>query len=308
MVSFRFAALGVFAASVCAVPVTAGAQDNDLPIVLPPSSPWNMEYADESCRLARLFGEGEDRIAFYVERYEPGDNFFLLAAGAPLKKGWRGKSIFAFGPDGYEKEIDGPDGTFGQYDPAIFSSGMYLRPTAATYESSPGKDLEAWATSQDTFGQSLSPAAEESIEWIDITRSNKRTVRLQLGPMKAPMAAVRACTDQLLTLWGIDIDAHRTMTRAATPKSRPDRWMDSDDYPTDLLRKGAQGLVQFRLTVGKDGRATDCTIQRSTRPEGFDDAVCKAFLRKAEFQPALDADGKPIVSYWRNAVRFNMGR
>ena len=40
--------------------------------------------------------------------------------------------------------------------------------------------------------------------------------------------------------------------------------------------------------------------------KGFDDAVCAAMMKRARFDPALDKDAKPIKSYWRTSVRFQM--
>jgi TonB family protein len=62
--------------------------------------------------------------------------------------------------------------------------------------------------------------------------------------------------------------------------------------------------VHFRLSVDARGKVSDCHIQRSTRPEGFDEAVCEVLMHRARFKPALDAEGKPMASYYINTVRF----
>lgn len=284
----------------------------DEPQILDPASTWQLDYADDSCRLARIFGSKEERSVFYIERYDPGDSFFMLVAGKPFDGRKRATPVFRFGPNGRELKHEAVRGNFGEFEPALMVSGMSLIKTddsedprsfgeRATY------DADEAATETDILGQDLTPDQEDSIEWLEVEQGS-RIIRLDLGRMGKPMAELRNCTDELLTHWGIDLDAHRGLTRAAAPASNPGRWMKSSDYPTGLLRKGAQGLVQFRLSVDEQGKATQCHIQKSTRPVGFDEVVCKKLMQRAEFTPALGADGKPIASYWRSAVRFTIPR
>jgi len=292
------------------LPGVASADEDEDPLVLAPSSQWHLHYADDSCRMIRLFGEGDDEFAFVFERYEPGDSFFMLVGGKPLRTSQHLDTIFRFGPDGYE--YDGPlqDGEFGDHSPALMVGGMYLfaPPDADIEHPSDNEqfDLESIAQDTDVFGQEFSAAQEATISWLEIRQGRARPIRLKLGSMGPPMEAMRKCTDELLTHWGIDLEAHRGLTRAVVPKESPARWVQSRDYPRNLLSSGAQGLVQFRLSVGADGKPTQCHIQQSTRPEGFDKAVCDALMRRARFEPALDAQGRPIASYWRSRVRFEI--
>lgn len=309
--AFRISASVVAAVTLACSHNIAFAKDDEAPLVLEPSSHWNLDYADDSCRLARIFGEGDDKVAFYIERYEPGDRFFLMVAGEPLNGSTRANAKFSFGPNGKEREGTGEMGAFGAYAPALFESNMALMPLSddnEDYNALKSFDAEEIAADTDVLGQELSSAQEASIEWLDIQRRSKRAVRLALGSMGEPMNAMRTCSQQLLTDWGIDVDAHKGLTRRVTPTRNPGRWMSPSDYPTGLLRKGMQGLVQVRISVGTDGKPTQCHIQKSTRPQGFDDAVCDALMRKARFDPALDKDGKPLASYWRTSVRFDIPR
>lgn len=306
--AFRISASVVAAVTLACSHNIAFAKDDEAPLVLEPSSHWNLDYADDSCRLARIFGEGDDKVAFYIERYEPGDRFFLMVAGKALEGNRRANAEFSFGPGGKTREGEGETGTFGEYDPALFEGAMALMPLSDDKDddSYRGFNAEEFAADTNVLGQELLPDQEAAIEWLQISRGSKQPVRLALGSMGQPMSAMRACTDELLTSWGVDIAAHGSLTRRATPTRSPSRWMSTSDYPTELLRKGMQGLVQVRLSVGADGQPTQCHIQRSTRPEGFDTAVCAALMRKARFDPALDAGGRPIASFWRTSVRFDI--
>lgn len=286
----------------------ASARDK-APLVLEPTSQWHLDYADDSCRMVRIFGEGDNKSVFLIERYEPGDSFFLLVAGEPLKASRYADAALRFGPEGHEWEGPIQPADFGEYSPAVMANGMFLVTPPGLHKKGKEKDSdleEEEAQAPDVFGQRISPEQEAVISWLEVRRERRRPVRLELGSMEKPMAAMRQCTDELLTHWGIDLEAHRGLSRAATPATDYTRWVRSSDYPVGLIHQGAQGIVQFRLSVGADGQPTQCHIQKSTRPEGFDKAVCKALMRRARFEPAQDADGQPIASYWRNTVHFIM--
>lgn len=300
-------------------PGVVSADDEEEPVILEPTSQWHMEYADDSCRLLRTFGEGDDRTVFFIERYEPGDPFFMLVATDALRSpsaalGLTRQSVrrrvdpvFRFGPFGYEHDGPSPEGTLGELTAAMVSGMRLIAPLDADAEDEKGAfDPEEDAQDTDIFGQEISATQEAAISWLELRQGSSRPVRLALGSMGAPMAAMRKCTDELLTHWGIDLEAHRGLTRAVAPKSNPGEWVRSSDYPYDLMLEGAQGLVQFRLSVDADGAPTQCHIQQSSRPEGFDKAVCDALMRRAQFEPALGANGEPIASYWRSTVRFVM--
>lgn len=288
-------------------PGIASADEGEDPFVLTPSSKWHVNYADDSCRLVRSFGEEEDALVFFAERYEPGDSFFMVVAGNPLDAGRFADTVFRFGPDGYEYDGPSQTGDLGEYSPAVMVSQMLLIAHPDIVEEAEKYDdfdLEKWTQEADVFGQTISAEQEAAISWLEIRRGQERPIRLELGSMGPPMAALRKCTEELLTHWGIDLETHRGLTRGVEPKSDPGRWLRPRDYPSELVRKGTQGLVQFRLSVGADGKPTQCHIQRSTRPEAFDKAVCNTLMRRAEFEPALDAKGQPVASFWRSTVRF----
>ena len=55
------------------------------PLRLAPSSKWVAEYSEDSCRLIRKFGEGDDKVTIIFSRYETGDGFTLALVGNPVK-------------------------------------------------------------------------------------------------------------------------------------------------------------------------------------------------------------------------------
>ena len=270
---------------------------------LKPSSRWHLQFADDSCRLARFFGEGQQRTAFYLERYEPGDGFVMTVAGKPFKqRRYRSEISVQFGSHLSAQNQYFTLGSVGAYEPALIFSSMKF---ADKNEEDDAPELDA---APDVFGQDFAPEAEAAISWIRFRYKKKNAIVLETGSLGDPMKVMRNCTDDLLKHWGIDLDKHKNLARLPEPKTNIGRWVTPKDYPLDLLSSGHQGIVHFRLSVGADGKPTDCHIQQSTRPEGFDRAVCRALMKRARFEPAVTKDGEKIASYWRNTVRFQIPR
>jgi len=296
---------GAFALAVTAQAAIAA---ETAPVVLEPSSQWNLDYSHDSCRLGRKFGEGAQQMFFYVERFEPGDSFFMVLAGQPLGDSPDRKTAFRFGPGGAnEFEERGFNGKYGEYGPALMVNGAALMTLPEDEASKANIERLRKVGDIDVFGQLLTAEQERSVEWLDVRASRKQYLRLKLGPMDKPLAAMRGCTDELLTHWGLDLAAIRGMTRAPIPASNPGGWVLSSDYPNGILRDGKQGLVHFRLMVGADGKPSSCHVQQVTTSAEFAEAACRGLMKRAKFEPALGADGKPIASYWRTTVNFQMG-
>lgn len=278
-------------------PMTVHAQD-DVPVVLEASSPWNINYADDYCRLQRMFGTGDERVMLMLDRFSPSEDFRLNLAGKRFSiKGNVRAATVQFGPALPEQKLDFYQGDIGDEVPAwIFISGVRIRPR---------DQLVADPNFQPV---TYSEADEASVSEIRVEKGLKRPLVLQTHSMKGAFAALRACTDELLQHWGIDIERHRQAVQMARPLTSPARWLRNEDYPSEMFLKGQPGLVQFRLVIGEDGSAASCHVQQSTNPGGFNDAVCNALKRRARFEPARDKDGKPVVSYYINRVHFSMGR
>lgn len=81
---------------------------------------------------------------------------------------------------------------------------------------------------------------------------------------------------------------------APRPSSWPWGLVSSDDYPAAALRSEEQGRVSYRLTIGPDGRVSDCAIRGSSGSATLDAATCRIMTRRARFAPARDPAGLPI--------------
>ena len=90
------------------------------------------------------------------------------------------------------------------------------------------------------------------------------------------------------------------------PRGNPGNWANANDYPSRALREEREGTTRFRLTVGANGRVTDCQITGSSGHPDLDEAACKNLTRRARFRPSLDANGNETTGYYSNAVRWQI--
>ncbi|UIJ47089.1 energy transducer TonB [Sphingomonas cannabina] len=82
----------------------------------------------------------------------------------------------------------------------------------------------------------------------------------------------------------------------ATPRGNPGSWFSNDDYPAGARRAGAEGRVTVSLTIGTDGKVTDCRVTSSSGNSELDATTCSLAKRRGRYKPAQDDAGNPIVS------------
>ena len=283
-------------------PGTAAGEE---PRRLSPSGGWVLDYADDSCRLARQFGDGNESIILAMDRFEPGNYFLLSLIGHPLGRVRSGRdATLRFGPAELEQNVEFLEASTGDVPTMIFSRRVRIAPLSESE-----LQLRAAMAERDEghlFRPApLDPRREQAVQHLYLDAPGLSPILLETGSLGEPFAAFRRCIDELLTHWGIDVEKHRSLTREATPTQPPASWITASDYPTRALRRGEQSIVHFRVTVDTQGQVSDCHIQRSTSGgEDFRQAACDAITRRARFAPALDAEGNPIRSYYADTIVF----
>ena len=95
--------------------------------------------------------------------------------------------------------------------------------------------------------------------------------------------------------------------RAASAKNQG-RWARQiqDDYPSRALRQEEEGTVGVRVTVTSEGRASNCSVTRSSGSSTLDTAACRAMERYARFEPALNAAGNAIAGSFSTAITYKL--
>lgn len=293
---------GALAASLAMYP----AYGKDEPIVLEPSSKWELDYSNDSCALRRMFSDGEKRVQVEMRRFSPGSSMQVSV----LSDGWKmARQQFRYEPVEFrfEPAVAWRNAQsvlfarFGkEFEGVIFSSQIVPSP------------IEEGREAKEDDRPELSPAeiaARDTKAWAEATAFTikgafKDVLTLNTGSMLASHFAMSGCIDELLTHWGIDVAAHRTLSRPAKPQD-----MDAlvkrvvGDYPMKMLARGMNGIVRVRLSVDSAGNVSQCHIQLEIADPEFEKSACEQ-MSPSKFEPALDKDGNPIASYWVTTVIY----
>lgn len=287
----RLAGWALWALGIVSPPAWAAAP---APISLARDGPWVANFDDDSCQLLGRFGTGKSAIVAIFTRYQPSTNFNLALQGESLdREGSSSLVKLAFGPGLPEQKALATLGTLSGKPLMIFNA---MR-------------LDRWTRSpkqRDEVPPEIYPEQEAAISTLTVQLGGKRNYRLELGSMGKPMATMRTCMDGLLKHWGYDPLVLAAQTRPVTPIGSPGDWVTTSDYPSKAVMGGYNGLIQFRLDLDATGKILGCHILARTNPDEFADAACRALTRRARFEPALDAAGKPMKSFYINSIRFVM--
>lgn len=267
-----------------------GAVDERPPVPRQQIGAWEINYDVDSCNLLAEFGDGPDQTIVRLTRYQPQDSFDLAVYGPAYKFAPTTVSVrLGFGL-GAPVKRDALTGQAGNKLPLLLINSVRLD----GWE--PGK--------QDEEGPAITPAQEAQANLIDLTIPDGKRMQLQSGSFARPMAAMRACIDDLVKSWGYDPAEQAALAASAEPVGSPGGWLKNGDYPTPALRAGHNGIVQFRLDIDEKGKITGCRVLHRTSPDDFADLTCKLIGKRAKFRPARNQDGSPVKSYYVNRARF----
>jgi periplasmic protein TonB len=98
----------------------------------------------------------------------------------------------------------------------------------------------------------------------------------------------------------------KNLSAPAKPKNNPGGWATTNDYPSRALSQEREGTTGFRVTVGSDGKVTDCQVTASSGHGDLDAATCSNVKRRARFEPAKDKDGNPTSGSYSNRVTWRI--
>lgn len=265
---------------------------------LEPVTAWNLRYDEQACRLVRQFGTGDSAVTLTLAKYSPGSGFELLLSGKQMKS--KGASLrYRFVPaDKFEAEEEPLFGTSPQgVTTWQLSSGLLER-----------RQVDAIAKLPEAARDRANEVAEKSrldaVSAFEVKSGMERPFVLVTGPLGKAFGALDTCLDDLVSTWGFDPALQRKLASKPKPRSNPGSWISYQDYPPKQLDKDVSGIVRFRLDVGSDGMPTKCVVQAAYSAPEFESATCTILMRKARFEPAKDASGASVPSYWVSSVKW----
>ena len=272
-----------------AIPVTAAAQGSDTRI-FKPSGQWVMDYGDDYCRLARNFSDGEKELALAFERIQPGAMLRLVMVGGDMKLYRRATELgYGYLPGGSDRKAPLLRSETAGGDQYLNLGWIMIGPPPAP-PASDGPPL--------LYSREQEQAFASGITGLHFEEGLITPVDVETGSMKAPVAAMQTCTDELLTVWGLDAEKHRSLTRVVIPDGDLSGWLPQGTIGFGDFGKIAGGANAIRLMVDAEGKPTSCAIHWPSLTEGKNQQICDALVSNASFLPALDADGAAMASYW----------
>lgn len=265
-------------------------------VTIAPVTPWNVDYGAKLCSLRRGFGAKDKPTILIMDRFGPTDSFQFTVVGDEFKSFQQGQPVMLrFGAQKPRRMTYVIPGRSTNKTATLFFPRVSL---AETFDDNDKNDEKGWTPT-------VTQATEASIASVTISYPGK-TRTFTTGSLAKPMDALRACTANLVESWGFDPKQQATLSAWPEPKTRPTRWIGSEDYPRSMTSYGKQAQVNFRLSIDAQGAPTACDVQSSYNDPKFDQLTCALLMRRARFEPARDANGNAIPWFYLNTVRWVM--
>jgi TonB family protein len=285
-------ALAALSTALVAAPVQAK------PVVLKPSSPWNVDFGQDRCRLTRLFTDGSNQHVLFFEQHFPATGTGLTAAGRSFRSfESRIKTEVRVADDRAPLATVPFKGEMEGFDNALVYPNLELD----------RNETDPALPSREGALPTLDPAFGDTVDFLSF-RQRSREVRFDTGPLGKAFKILNECTTGLVEAWGLDSAKH--LTALTLP-----RWLNEKDvvrkivanYPLAAQNRGEQAITRMRVIVSEQGAVENCVVIKATTTETLESPACKA-MRDARFEPALDAEGKPMRSYYATNVTYQIGK
>lgn len=269
------------------------------PVVVQPSSPWNVDFAEDKCRLTRTFGEGDQRHFLAFQQYWPAREVGLTVAGPALDR-FRSlaRTEVRFFEEQQPMRTSPFTGSVEGFGTGVIFSTLRLD-TGAPEPNKLGETGEPGLPQMDlAFGQ--------KVQFLELQQGG-RAVRLETGALDEAFKVLNQCTLDLLRDWGLDAERH------LTAQSKP-RWTNEAalvrkivaNYPRDALAQGEQAILRMRVIVSAEGTVESCTLIKTTTTVRLDSPACEV-MQRAQFEPARDANGQPFRSLFATSITYRIG-
>jgi TonB family protein len=269
------------------------------PVVIAPSSPWNVDFAEDKCRLSRLFGEGDNQHYLAFQQYWPAPEAGLTVAGPAFKKF---RSLERTQVRFFETQVPHRTtpftATVEQFGTGVIFSNLKIE----------SGQPEANVIDEPSKGglPQMDTALGNQVQFVELKQGG-REVRLATGPMGDAFDVLNQCTLELLRVWGLDAERHLAM------QSGP-RWINqaaltrkiTANYPASALAQGEQAIIRMRVIVSAEGTVESCTILKATSATALQSPACEV-MQRAEFEPARDAAGQPFRSLYATSITYMIG-
>ena len=80
----------------------------------------------------------------------------------------------------------------------------------------------------------------------------------------------------------------------------PAAYFGPDAYPAEAARRGWEGRSSVAVMVDPEGMPTACEVMKSSGHAILDRTTCRMAMEHVRFRPALDRQGRPVRSIYRD--------
>lgn len=281
-------------------------------VVLKPSGPWVVDYAPNSCRLIRTFGDEANKTVLMMESEAP-NQLDMLLVGKPLR-GNAQEVLATFVPHGGEPMKGGIAKGSESGAPAALWTRIALLPDdvrkadekkAASLRSEPRVRPPAVDPVEKASRMAKRQDFAARTTAVKVDTDRRHSVLLETGSLAAPLRILDQCIRDSLKHWGVDPDLEDKIARPVWNPS-PGAWLKPTDYPAGMVMRSVESEVKARLLVDASGKVTKCTSLSHFDAPQFNKVVCDAFMKRAKYEPAELADGTKVPSYNLVRVVFRM--
>ncbi len=310
-----------FAASAMALAMPAQAQ-SEAPQVFERTGNWTADFGEDYCRLLRTFRSGDDEITLAFERIQPGPMMRMLIIGDSFRPyrgadrvGYRFEPREEAPPSDLSTEFASsrtPDGerltilsSISLAEAPQFTQVFQQRSNAGDQTTDAALPAQGEPPRFPAYDPQAEQARASAIRSLVFEEGLSRPIRFDTGNMGDVMGVLQTCTSDLVSSWGVDAERHANLQRGAFPEPGP--IIANNTIPFDQFARLTGNYNQVRVMVSEEGEPTSCHIHFPTLEEGVNQRVCEQVMENAEFQPALDAEGQPIASYWLVPVFVLLG-
>ena len=271
--------------------------ENGSQLAITPSTPWQLDAGDEKCRLALLYGNAPDGHLLFIEQDQPGSFVNFAIAGPKLDQvDWKESVRLRFGELAPIEIKRYSQGVVGDFSPAIL-----VPPRTLSGDEDRPDDLEL---GENGGLPSIPTERFADVERLTVEQGDEILLSLGVPQLSSALEALNTCGENFVPFWGLDLEKHRDM------QSRV-RWTNKDrvierivaQYPTEALRRSEQGTIRLVVIVDEEGKVAECRQSGVTEINKLKSPVCRE-MRSARFEPARDASGAAMKSYYANTIRY----
>jgi hypothetical protein len=257
------------------------AQDRGEAPAMAPLSNWTLSYDEDSCALARTFGDPAAPTLLELRQYAPGAPYFAVILRQAEMRSNPEPTVY-FGP----VEDVPRTGNAASLETEDFRG---IRATVYSVWSAPDSvHLAEQHEERDT--------AEEAIQWLHVGRAFASDFRLQTGGMNAAFSAMRACQADLLSRWGFDSEEQRNLQTNATV-DWDDGWITlaMRNITRRQLRNSQSASHSLLLFSDSEGQVTNCRALSPFEDEPIVTGFCEIAVARGHVTPAINAEGEPTT-------------